>query len=513
MDIVIDLSRFVDFFNQPMNTILNSLLLYFGWIPVSFVFLYGSSQLWMYYRQNLWAEKNAKFTMLAIDVPKLNEQTPKAVENLLTYLSGAHSTNTLIDTYWNGQFQLSFSLEIVSLGGYTQFLIQTPVASKNLVESAVYSQYPDAEITEVDDYTNDFKNIRFPNDDYDLWGVELIQDSNPAYPIKLYKDFEHTVGRPESQFKDPLASFMDLCGSLVPGENLCFQIVIRPTGFDWMDKLDEEAGRILGEKKKSKQNFLNKGADMLLDSMNVLASSVMGSPESTGDVRDDSDTALKMIDLKPKQKKQIEAIHDKTSKMGYDFKMRMIYLAKKDVIDKAKTVAGFFGFIKQFKSMDLNGFKPELDKAGTSAAYFFAKEHLAKRKNTILNNFIARSMTAGAKVGLLNVEEIATVWHFPQDAVVKAPLMQKTPGKKAEAPMSLPQSELIVGEETMEPLFLDENLNEEEVNDKRGNNNSIDRESKEEEQLDMDNTFKEEDDQLNSTEKEKGTPPSNLPFA
>jgi hypothetical protein len=41
-------------------------------------------------------------------------------------------------------------------------------------------------------------------------------------------------------------------------------------------------------------------------------------------------------------------------------------------------------------------------------------------------------------------------------------MIQKTPGKKAEAPMSLPKSEEIVGEERARPIFLEE---EEEAGD------------------------------------------------
>lgn len=497
MDLVIDLSRFTDFFSQPIDVVLASLLFYFGWIPLAFTFLWGSLQLWLYYRAVKWAQGNARFTILALDVPRGNEQTPKAVENLLSYLAGAHSANDLIETYWKGKFQLCFSLEIISIEGYTQFLIHTPISSRNLVETAIYSQYPDAEITEVDDYAKEFKDLRFPNDEYNLWGTEFIQDSKSAYPIKMYKEFEHASGRPETQYKDTMASLLDLYSSLGKGENLWFQIIIRPIGFDWMDKLDEEVADILGEKKKVKKNFLNKGADLLLEGMRVTAGVIMGGPESEGSIDDSNDDSLSVMELKPKQRKQVEAIHEKTSKLGYNFKMRMIYLAKKDVMDKAKAVSGFVGFMKQFKAMDLNGFRPDLTITGTTAHYFFAKKRVELKKNRILRNYIGRSITGGRRAGLLNIEEIATVWHFPIEEVVKAPLIQKTPGKKAEAPMTLPKAEGMVGEEKKSPEFTDSNFG------------IVDSPSEEPLQEEDEETFVSEgkDDTL-----EKGAPPSNLPF-
>ena len=38
----------------------------------------------------------------------------------------------------------------------------------------------------------------------------------------------------------------------------------------------------------------------------------------------------------------------------------------------------------------------------------------------------------------MDIEELATLWHFPLEANVKAPFIQKAPGRKADAPASLP---------------------------------------------------------------------------
>lgn len=42
---------------------------------------------------------------------------------------------------------------------------------------------------------------------------------------------------------------------------------------------------------------------------------------------------------------------------------------------------------------------------------------------------------------MLNIEELATLWHFPVEANVKSPLIQKAPGRKADAPSSLPMAD------------------------------------------------------------------------
>jgi hypothetical protein len=43
----------------------------------------------------------------------------------------------------------------------------------------------------------------------------------------------------------------------------------------------------------------------------------------------------------------------------------------------------------------------------------------------------------GAKPYVLNIEELATVWHFPLP-FVKTPLVQKAGAKRAEPPLGLP---------------------------------------------------------------------------
>ena len=167
MDIVINTSRFEQFLSLPPDKMFLVFMGNFGWLILAFIFLYGAREVYLFWIRIQWS-KNHKSILLAIDIPKGNEQSPKAVENIFAYLAGAHGSINFFEKWFEGQFQKSFSLEIVSLEGYTQFLIRTPLEYRNLVESAVYSQYPDAEISEVDDYVNDVPH-KVPDEEYDLW--------------------------------------------------------------------------------------------------------------------------------------------------------------------------------------------------------------------------------------------------------------------------------------------------------------------------------------------------------
>lgn len=431
MEINIDTSRLVDFFHLPADQMLWVFFINFGWIVVASIILYGLALIYLQKIRIHWARNNLKFILLAVDIPKGNEQSPKAVENMFTYLGGAHGSVNFFEKWFEGKFQVSFSYEIVSLEGYTQFLIRTPIHFRNLIETSVYSQYPDAEIAEVDDYVDTVPH-RFPDEEYDIWGSEFIQSEHWAFPIKLYKEFEHQYGPSETQFKDPMASLMDLCSSLREGENFWFQMVVIPTGFDWVAETDKIVDQVLGKKKKRKglaSRFVE-----FLGELSEIFYSIWGNIES----KDEDEKGLSMMELTPKQKHQIEAIQEKSSKLGFQAKFRIVYIARKEMMANNKVVNGLVGYMKQFASLDLNNLKPDLKFTMTRTAYFNKEPRLVRKKNNIIKNYIAREDSAGRDPGLYNIEELATLWHFPVEANVKAPMIQKAPGRKADAPSALP---------------------------------------------------------------------------
>ena len=436
MDIVIDISRLEYFFNLPAEQMLWVFFSNVGWLILAAVFLYGVREAYLMYIRLEW-EKTHKNILLAIDIPRGNEQTPKAVENMFTYLAGAHGSINFFEKWFEGKFQKSFSYEVVSLEGYTQFLIRTPLEFRNLVESSVYSQYPDAEIAEVDDYVEALPAV-LPDEEYDLWGTEFQQKDHWAFPIKVYSEFEHMIGPSEMQFKDPMASLMDLCSSLRQGEQLWFQIIVIPIGFDWIKECEKAVDKILGRKGKSKPGVISKLVEWMGEASELIYS-IWGDIE--GKEKADSGEK-KMLELTPLEKRKAEAAHHKSTLIAFEAKIRMVYVARRDVINKGKVANGIVGYMKQFASPDLNNLKPDLDLTMTKAQYFFQNYRVEEKKKKIYQAYIRRSDNRGLRPGLFNIEELATLWHFPMEAGVKSSLVQKAPGRKADAPSALPLEEL-----------------------------------------------------------------------
>lgn len=431
MEIILDFSPFIKFAQLSPGMMLKVFFTNFAWPFFGLIFVIGVRDLYLFWLRGKWA-KTHKFTLLAIDIPRGNEQSPKAVENMFTYLGGAQGGVNFFEKWFEGLFQKSFSFEIVSIGGHTQFLVRTPSESRNLVESAIYSQYPDAEIFEVEDYVNNVPH-KVPNDEYDFWGSEFIQVTSDVYPIKCYREFEDQTAPNEIQFKDPMASFMDLCASMNEDEQFWFQMIVIPLDFKWIKRSEAEINKILGRKKKPKQSLTTK-ALVALGELSESIYPIWGDTTSS----EKEERPKTMMDLNPTEKEKVEAINAKASKLGFEVKIRVIYMAKKESLNRAKAVSGFVGYIKQFLSMNLNSLRPELKRTTTKSAYFRKKSRLIRKKRNTLNAYIERSDSLGAKPGVFNIEELATLWHFPIEASSGSAMLQKVPGKKATAPASLP---------------------------------------------------------------------------
>lgn len=450
MDIVIDLQPILDFINLPSDQLLLALFYYVGWIPLAVTFVWGVSQVWLRYVKLAYGASE-KTILLAIDIPRGNAQTPRAVENIFAYLAGAHTTQDLYEKWWLGQWQLYFSFEIVSIEGYIQFLVWAPEKYRYLIDAAIYSQYPDSEITEVNDYTDGIPT-KYPDDQYDIFGGEFKLVEKSVYPIKTYEHFEHMMGEPETQFKDPMAALMDLMGSLKKGEQLWYQILVIPLSSDWNKRGDDEIKKIIGEK-NSKRTIADSITDWLIKTMAEISEIIYS---LWGDIKDeekeDKEAQFRMMNLKPREKKQVEEIQEKVSKLGFDVKVRYAYVGRKEVINKNKVSYGMTGYMKQFNYNDLNSYKPDVGDRGTITKLkyekIFGKYRLNLRKNKLIWAYKYRSDVRGRMPHTLNTEELATIWHFPVEASVKSPLIQKAPGRKAEPPSSLP----VVGARTASEL-------------------------------------------------------------
>ena len=339
-------------------------------------------------------------------------------------------------------FQLAFSFEIISIDGYIQFLIRTPSHWRDLIESSIYSQYPDAEITEVEDYVDTVPDD-FPNETHNIWGTEIIPVKSWVYPIKTYPYFEDPSA--EEKFKDPIASLLETMSKVQRGEQVWLQFIVRPTDTAWTAKSMAEANKLAGKKKEQKESWIWRLIQPIVDLFFLSNGETWLWPtdaEAQNNRKaDKNDMPSMMLHLTPGEKGAIEAIENKASKIGFDCKIRLIYISPLEQFAVARVISSVFGSIKQFSTLDLNAFKPD-GKTKTKINYFFIKNRTARRRRRLMSAYKGRSTVMGHTTFILNTEELASLWHFPSK-YIKAPMLSRTEAKKAEPPTSLPLDQAI----------------------------------------------------------------------
>ncbi|MBP6859122.1 MAG: hypothetical protein KBC69_00660 [Candidatus Magasanikbacteria bacterium] len=425
--LTIDLSFWDTILNLPTLDLVIVVFAIIGWVALALVFFFIGAHLWLDLRQDLNTH-HWQWVVLAVDVPTDTVQSPKAVEQIFAHLSGALDEPNFGQKYWGGAKQRWFSLEIISLEGYIQFLIYTEVTHRDLVEAAIYAQYPMAEITEVEDYVGMIPST-YPNETHNMFGIEFALAAADPYPIRTYSEFEHSVTT-DFNFNDPMASILENFTRIGPGENLWFQIIIEPVGSHWKEKGIELVKEIIEHKKgHHEQFFFFKLLNMFFDGiLNAIR------PPAEGHDEHKEEPPGKISDLSPGVKDTIAAIEEKISKVGFKTKARVLYAANKEVFNPSRCLDGFVGSLNQFNYSGRNALVPA---AATTAHYAFKNSRTADLKKMFVKAYKKRKLKIGKNPYILNTQELATLWHFPLP-LVKTPLLQKTGGKRAEPPINLP---------------------------------------------------------------------------
>lgn len=495
MEIIIDLSRITNGIGpNPFINIAN-LFINGGWVVLLISLVWAFYFVYLYHKKKQYVE-NTKFTLFAIDVPKDNEQSIKAVEELFNTLHGTKHGRTMWNKYTKGHIQLWFSFEIVSIEGYIQFLIRTPSKFSEVVKSAVYAHYPDADITEVEDYMSLIPmNADAEDSKYSGWGMEYYFLKPHHLPLKTYPNFEHVLSQ---IYVDPLASLLEIMSKIGPGEFLGLMIMARPINADNIEKSGKKKiADIMGKISDSKDNLSDKMINGFLKGMNSVSEGIY---QLWGDIEENPEMAPMMKMLTPGERTTIGAIENKIGKLNFEVRIKSCYITPKEKFDVSKGIYGIQGAFKQFN--DLNALKAEK----TKAEYFFVKtrrRYLVKRflKRYTERNFFEK------KYITLSSEEMASLYHFPQ-IYVRAPLIKKAETKTVEPPTNLPL-EVNLESEFIKDQEIAKKLEEQKIIDLNIGNKQF--ESKFAKDKDKKKEFKKEF--IKEELQEAKRPPANLPIS
>ncbi len=403
-------------------------------LPVGLFFIFYDFWVW---GLRILFIKDMKWIFLEMKVPKNILKTPKAMENIFTALHGIYFADaTWEDVHLRGRVLPWYSFELVGYAGGVSFYVRAPDFAKNLIEAAIYSEYPDAEITVADDYINLMPSI-LPNDVYDLWGNDYILAKDNPYPIQTYPYFEAQV---EEQRLDPVSAITEVMSRLKEGEAIWLQYLMRPINDKWKAEGEKIRDKMYGRKKDEKKDgFLMGIVNGFFEFLHNLSKGAV-EPPIWSDGSKPSEEKMKMIYLSPGERNVLEAIENKISKYGFETAIRFIYIDKKTEFTQLN-VSAVTGAFKQFGTQDKNSFRSIsktqsfITSAKLTTKSWFRKSRLYTRKRAIYDNYRLRLFPN--KTSILCTEELATVYHFPI-STVEAPLLRRLETRKGEPPSTLP---------------------------------------------------------------------------
>lgn len=305
----------------------NIILFAFGWIvgtaPIwlPIVLIVGYYRIWVWYARSMYIFK-IDAVLLEMKIPREITKSPRAMETALTsFWHMAGETTFIMRVFW-GQVRPWFTLEMTSFGGEIHFYIWTWRDYQKVVESNLYSQYPEIELHEVEDYASKFVYDEDKQTCYCTnWRLEPYNPKEryiDAYPIKTYIDLELDKD-PKEEFKvDPLATVLEFMGTMKPTQQIWIQILFTSAYYtgtlvrklsEWQHKVELEVEKIRAQA----ATFGESGLEHLTPQQLQVAR-----PRATW-----------------KQTQQMETMERNLGKHPYDVGMRGVYISDSESFGRA----------------------------------------------------------------------------------------------------------------------------------------------------------------------------------
>ena len=371
---------------QIISWIISTLLQWYVWMPIVAVLMFLT---WRNYRK-IEDFTPVESVLLILEIPRTNDKQELAAEQLFASLHGILRDNK--ELRLSGGHQEHISFEIASVNGQIRFYVWVPKTLQSFVEGQIYSQYPTVQIHQADeDYTEHERDHEV------AYSTELTLTTDEFLPIRTFQNFE----------VDPLAGITGTLAKLeTTGEELWIQVLVRPIPDDWQNAADRYINSIRNGRMFSLPGF---GGSMqwLIGVLGALwQPPEQGANQSTA------------VELSDRDKTRISEAEKKATKLGYEVKIRLVYMGESQTNAKLRMQA-LVGTFKQFNSTNLNGFH--------AVKGAFGKEFIDKYRK---RSFIGDGF-------ILNIEELASVFHLPHTNV-ETPNIVWASSKTAEPPSKLP---------------------------------------------------------------------------
>ncbi|MCC2631701.1 MAG: hypothetical protein K0S20_400, partial [Patescibacteria group bacterium] len=333
------------------------------------------------------------FVVLAIQVPKDNEKTPQSAEQFFAAVHGIYRGDPIVQEH--------ISFEIIAAKDSITFYVFTPIHLKDFIEGQLYAQYPDLQINQVPDYTR-----KVALEGMHVAGTKIELTKEDVYPIKTFATTE----------VDPLASITAVMAGLSEGEQIWLQVVTRPIGDEWQSRGVSHVKSI-----RSGKSPMGGGASKIarfgVRLLQEFAQPGSGVNETTG-------AAKEPPKLSAPEEAALKGIESKITKLGFETIFRLITICPDAIIAKSRSQA-MLAALKQYNTTNLNGFKGGEIKLDDYPFWIKYTNREFEEKGSVLN-----------------IEELASLYHFPTKSVETSAIAWAG-SKKGESPFNLPLKDLV----------------------------------------------------------------------
>ncbi len=376
----------------------------FGLFIVIFLLIIAATAAvaFLWYRHRRTLEAASGWVMLLVSVPKEHpkpreEQQPtqdwretlSVAEQMFASFASFYSQKNF--DKWFGQPHLTF--EIVAKNNELLFYVGCPRASQALIEKTIYAFYAAAVIEES-------KEFRIFESSLQVRAASLKLTKSYVLPVKTYRSLE----------ADPLNNLTNALSKLGETGRATVQLVIRPTNERWRMKVEEASkavaeGKTIGTTKSAFTKFID------------FLSNLSGKAEKA------DESSFKMT---PMHEEKLKTLSEKASKAGFQTIVRIITAAP-TAVEADVHLTNILAAFSQFQNPAANSFK-------------FKK---MTEDRQFITDFVIRAFTG--KHMLLNTEELASIFHFPNQ-YVETPNIRWLRAKRAPAPTNLPTEGLYIGD-------------------------------------------------------------------
>ena len=390
-------------------------------LSISYI-LFSIIRYYLIFKLKKWNWNNN--CVLKIYSNKNNEIWPVAIESFLSNIIIKNKKRTLKQWFFKDKTS-TISLELANIDQKIFLSIYCQIWNKDIIKNQIYAQYNDIEIEEIDDYTKQIRSYYQSNNKF-IWAELKITDPY-IYPIKRYMQFEDRIKQTRI---DPIWSiFSSLSNTNSPWEKIVIQIVMNRASEKWRIKWQNLMKSLSTWiflhsdklRKKYSQIFLNLWHFQILSWSFIKIFDIFlwwywrwvwaqSKAEQSAEEKVDKSNENPLV-----------AASSKIARLWICVNIRMIYCCEIVNWNLKQKIEEMISSFHQFNQPHLNSFAANITK-------IWDLKFLRKFRNRKIHDPF-----------ILNTEEIATIWHIPEQQL-EIPNLEIVKSKKIQWPLNLPMS-------------------------------------------------------------------------